>query len=164
MAKKLLIIGAGGHGHVVAEIAHICGYICSFLDDNSPDAIGKIAYIGQYLSDFDFFFVAIGNNGKRQEVTKKLEKLKCPIPIIIHPTAYVSPTAKIGEGTVIAPGAIVNTHSCIGKGCIISAGALIDHDARIEDFVHINVGAVCKSGSYISNLTKVDAGAVVQGF
>ena len=164
MSKKLLIIGAGGHGHVVAEIASACGYTYSFLDDNSLEAIGKICQIQQFSSLFDFFFVAMGNNIKRQEITGKLEALNCQIPIIIHPTAYVSPSAQIGEGTVIAPGAVVNTRSCVGKGCIISVGALIDHDVVIEDFTHINAGAVCKAGSHISKLTKVDAGVVIQGF
>ncbi len=164
MSKTLLIIGAGGHGHVVAEIAEACGYTCSFLDDNSPAAIGKIHQIEQFSTSFDFFFVAIGNNPKRQEITIKLETLNCQIPVIIHPTAYVSPSSQIGEGTVIAAGAIVNTNSRIGKGCIISIGGLIDHDANIEDFSHINAGAICKGGSHVSALTKVDAGVVVQGF
>lgn len=164
MSKSLLIIGAGGHGHVVAEIAEACGYTCSFLDDNNSVAIGKIHQIEQFSSSFDFFFVAIGNNLKRQEITTTLESLGCRIPIIIHPTAYISKSAQIGEGTVIAPGAIVNTNSCIGKGCIISVGALIDHDVDIEDFSHINAGAVCKGGSHISTLTKVDAGVIIQGF
>ncbi len=164
MSKTLLIIGAGGHGHVVAEIAEACGYVCAFLDDNSLDAIGKIHQIEQFSSSFDFFFVALGDNIKRQEITMKLEQLRCCIPVIIHPAAYVSQSAQIGEGTVIAPGAIVNTNSCIGKGCIISVGALIDHDVSIGDFSHIDAGAVCKSGSHISMLTKVNAGVVVQGF
>lgn len=164
MSKTLLIIGAGGHGHVVAEIAKTCGYTCSFLDNNSSKAIGTIQQIEQFSTLFDFFFVAIGNNLKRQEITAKLEALHCRIPVIIHHTAYVSASAKVGEGTVIAPGAIVNTNSRVGKGCIISIGALVDHDVNIEDFSHINAGAVCKSGSHVSALTKVDAGVVTQGF
>lgn len=164
MAKTMLILGAGGHGQVVAEIAGACGYTCSFLDDNSAAAIGKIQQIEQFVSAFDLFFVAIGNNDIRRKITAKLEALQCPIPAVVHPTAYVSPSATVGAGTVIAPGAVVNTHSRIGKGCIISVGALIDHDALIEDFVHINAGAVCKAGSHVAELTRIDAGVVVQGF
>lgn len=164
MSKTLLIIGAGGHGHVVAEIAETCGFTCSFLDDNSAEAIGTIQQIEHFSSLFDFFFVAIGNNLKRQEITAKLESLQCRMPVIIHPTAYVSPSSHIGEGTVIGPGAIVNTNSRIGKGCIISVGALIDHDVNIEDFSHMNAGTICKSGSHIPMLAKVDAGVVVQGY
>lgn len=164
MAKSLLIIGAGGHGHVVAEIANACGYTYAFLDDNSPEAVGKLDQLQQLATSFDAFFVAIGNGFTRQTLLERLEDLQYFVPVLVHPTAYVAPSAKLGAGTVIAPGAVVNTRSNLGKGCIVSVGALIDHDARIDDFVHINAGAVCKAGSRVGALQRIDAGRVVEGF
>ena len=157
---KLLIIGAGGHGHVVAEVAQVCGYQCAFLDDHSPDAIGTIAQLEQLVQKFDTCFVAIGNNVIRKQLMKRLQALSCTLATLVHPTAYVSPSAKIGLGTIVAPNALINTRSLIGGGCILSAGCIVDHDVVIQDYVHINAGAICKAGTTILEGQKIDAGQV----
>ena len=165
MNKGLLIIGAGGHGKVVKEIAEALGYTnIAFLDDNSAEAIGKIADSKAFVNQFQEAFVGIGNNKFRSELLTRLEQEGFAIPVLIHPTAYVSKSAVIGNGTVVEPMAIVNANSKIGIGCIVSVGSIVDHDAALEDCVHVNAGAICKAGSFVSKETKLEAGQVVKGY
>ena len=165
MAKKLLIIGAGGHGKVVKEIAESLGYNdIAFLDDKSSEAIGKIADSQNFVKDYQYAFVGIGNNKFRGELLKRLEQEGFEIPSLIHPTAYISKSAVIGKGTVVEPMAIVNANSKVGAGCIISVGAIVDHDVVLEDCVHVNAGAICKAGIFVAKETKLEAGQVVKGY
>ena len=162
---KLLVLGAGGHGRVVAEVAEACGYEVSFLDDQpSEGVIGTLSDINDVKERFDEFFVGIGNNSKRKSLQEELEQKGLQIATLVHPTAYVSPTATINTGTIIEPKAIVNTNSVISKGCIISVGAIVDHDAVIGEYAHINAGVICKSGAKVNPYAKHDAGEVVHGF
>ena len=157
--KKLLIVGAGGHGRVVAEAAEACGWgKIDFLDDNNPIAVGKINELESLISSCDGVIISIGRN----ELRSKLSEL-CGDSLIsiIHPKAYVSPSATVGAGSIILPGAVVHSGTVVGRGCIVSIGALIDHDAVIGDFCHINAGAVVGAGRRVDSLTKIDAGIII---
>lgn len=159
----LLIIGAGGHGRVVAEIAEDCGYEnIAFLDDNNEIAIGKIADIEKYAGRYQYACVGIGNNKLRSELISRMEKIGYKLPALIHPTAYVSKSAIIGESTVVEPSAIINANAVVGKGCIISLGAIVDHDAIIENYVHVNAGAIVGAGVGIQSYTKLESGKVIE--
>lgn len=166
--KSLLIIGAGGHGQVVKEIAIACGFeqqAIAFLDDNAFDAVGKLNEAPYLAPNYDGVIIAIGNNALRRDITDKLERFEgINIVTLIHPTAYTSPTAVIGKGTVVEPKAVINTNSKIGEGCIVSVGAIVDHDSSIGYFSHINSGAICMAGSKVEKLTKINAGEIVRGF
>lgn len=164
--KRLLIIGAGGHGQVVKEIAKTCGYeFIDFLDDKAPNAVGKIIEMSYLAPNYDGVIVGIGNNTLRQELTENLEIIEgISIATLIHPTAFVSSSAIIGKGTVVEPNATINTNSKIGEGCIISVGSIVDHDSSIGYFSHINAGAICMAGSNVKALTKVNAGEIIKGF
>ncbi len=162
--KNILIIGAGGHGHVVEEIAIANGYETSFLDDKNPKAIGTIAEIETYLPSFDTVIVAIGNNAKRKEICEEIKALGGHLATLIHPSAYISPSASISLGTIVAPGVIVNSKSSIGEGCILSIGVVVDHDVQIESYVHLDVGSICKAGSSVKLGRKVEAGTIVIGY
>lgn len=165
MAKSLLIIGAGGHGKVVKEVAEAVGYDkIAFLDDNSEEAVGKIADSKQFVQEYQAAFVGIGNNKFRNELLQRLEQEGFEIPALLHPTAYISKTAVIGKGTVVEPKAIVNANSKVGSGCIISVGAIVDHDVVLGDCVHVNADAICKAGSFVAKETKLEAGQVVKGY
>ena len=155
--STLLVIGAGGHGLVVAEIAAACGYdSLAFLDDNAPGAVGKIEEMELYATRYDGVFIAIGNNALRQQLTAQLYGMQgVRVVTLIHPTAYVSPSATIGQGTVVERKAVVNTNSRIGQGCIISVGTIIDHDCEIGEFCHINAGMVCSAGSRVEALSRI---------
>ncbi len=163
--KRLLIIGAGGHGRVAAEVAEACGYMVSFLDDQPGEGVvGTLSDIDDVKESYYEFFVGIGNNCKRQSLQEELEQKGLYVATLVHPTAYVSPSASIDAGTIIEPKAIVNTKSVIRKGCIISVGAIVDHDAVIGNYAHVNAGAICKGGARVEPCTKIEAGEVIHGF
>lgn len=163
--KRLLIIGAGGHGKVVAEVAEDIGYEeIAFLDDNSSEAIGKISEPEKFTDQYNDAFVGIGNNQLRGELIKQLQACGYNIPVLVHPTAYISRTAKIAVGTVVEPKAIVNAYSCVGEGCIISVGSIVDHNVQIGAFCHVNAGAIVKAGAAVEEYRKLEAGQVVLGY
>ena len=169
---KLLIVGAGGHGRVVKEIAesitdkngHKKYQQIDFLDDHVESAIGKVSELDTLGKDYDEVFCSIGNPNVREDVLQQAEKSGFSIARVIHPTAYVSSSAMIKQGTVVEPKAIVNENSFIGFGCIISAGAIVDHDVVVEDFCHVNVDAICGAGSRVLRDTKISAGEVIKGY
>lgn len=161
--NKLIILGAGGYGHTVADIAEqSCLYeTIVFLDDfsNSDDVIGKCDIYKQYKESH--IYPAFGNNKIRLTWIERLEKEGFTIPILIHKTAYVSPKTKLGNGTIVLPHAIINTNCVIEKGCIINCGAIIDHGCIIEQGCHICLGAIIKAENRIKQLTKVEANVVI---
>ena len=162
---SLLILGAGGHGKVVSEIAEDMGYDkIDFLDDNSLDAIGKIYELEKFKNKYDEAFVGVGNNELRAELIQKLEDCGYTVPVLIHPSAYVSRSATVGKGSVIEPNAIINANSIIGIGSIISVGAIVDHNAEVGAYCHINSGAIVKAGGKIASKSRIDAGQVTEGY
>lgn len=148
MNDRLLIIGASGHGKVVADIALKMNRwkMIAFLDDNEDlkeslglQVIGKSANAIKYVEDSDVF-VAIGNNATREKVMTQLDSAGVVIPVLVHPNAVTGEQVELGAGTVVMAGAVINSCTRIGKGCIINTGATIDHDNVIEDYVHISPG------------------------
>lgn len=160
--KKLVIIGASGHGKVIADIAVRNGYDeIVFLDDNDTikecagfPVVGKTNEANNIEGDK---MVAIGNAKIRERIQGELAN----IAILIHPAAVISRKVKIGEGTVIMAGAVINSDAFIGKGCIINTGASVDHDCKIADFVHVSVGAHVAGTCSIGKRTWIGAGATV---
>ena len=163
---KLLIIGAGGHGQVVKEVAEALGTYerIDFVDDTAECAVGKLKDLANLRERYDAAFVGIGNNHVRREVLTQLRACAYDIVTLVHPTAYVSKSAVIGAGTIIEPKATVNAHTKVGEGCIISVGAIVDHDVVLESCVHVNAGAICKAGSRVEAEVKLEAGQVVKGY
>lgn len=165
--KQLLIIGASGHGKVVAEIARRNGFQnIAFLDDNTQiKACGGFPVIGTSSSFREHlsacFFVAIGNPAVRTRLMEMLLKAGCTVVTLIHPSAVVSDDCSIGTGTVIMPGAVINAGTTIGKGCIINTGATVDHDNQIADYVHISVGAHLAGSVTVGSSAWVGAGAII---
>lgn len=165
--NKLIIIGASGHGKVIADIAAQCGYKnIAFLDDN-PDVQECLGYpvIGKTENSKEYpdaeFIIAIGNPQIRQKVQQQLSNMKFHIVSLIHPKAIVADYVEIDEGTVVMAGAIINPACKIGKGCIVNTGASVDHDSVIDDYVHISVGSHLAGTVQIGERTWIGAGAVV---
>lgn len=161
--KKLIILGAGGHGRVAAEIAEQWGHSVSFLDDTqsaNDKVIGKISDFKKYIDRYSFF-VAIGNNELRKGLLTELSKSGAEIATLIHPKSAVSENATIEKGTVVMAGAVVNSGSRIGEGCIINTCSSVDHDCNIADFTHISVGSHLAGNVRIGAETFICAGATV---
>ena len=166
MNNNLLILGAGGHGRVVKEIAESMRIFhkIDFLDDN-PEFDGSIGICSdnkKFVSTYKFAFPAFGNKKMRMNFMEELMENGFEIPTLIHPTAFVSTSAFVDIGTVIGANAIVNTNSKIGEGCILSVGAIIDHDVIIGGGCHIDCGAIVKSNSVIKVTEKIESGKVVK--
>lgn len=164
--KQLVIIGASGHGKVVADIAKKNGYEeILFLDDNASvrtcggyPVVGSSKEIHAYHSDFA---VAIGNAKIRKLLIERLEASKKNLPVLIHPNAVIGEEVHIKKGTVVVAGAVINPGTSIGKGCIINTCASVDHDCQLSDYVHISVGAHVAGTVSVGKSTWVGAGAVV---
>ena len=162
---RLIILGAGGHGRVVADIAEQTGKYDEvfFLDDNSKDdkVIGKCNDFEKFKSADTEMYPAFGNNQGRVDWENKIEEAEIKLAKIIHPLAYVSPKADIADGCVIMPYAIINTATVVEKACIINIGAIVDHDCILEEGCHIAPGAIVKGENRLPAYTKIDSGDVV---
>ena len=181
MKDNLLIVGASGHGRVIADIALKMNRWKSikFLDDDENikssmgiEVIGKSMDAFKYINDWNIF-VAIGSNSVRQKIQENLEAEGASIPVLIHPDAIIGEQVEIGDGTAVMAGAIINCCTRIGKGCIINTGATVDHDNLIEDYVHISPGVHIAGtvkigkgtwlgvGSIVSNNVNITSGCII---
>ena len=152
--KSLLVIGAGGYGRVVKEIAQLNGYgKIDFLDDNSSLSVGKIADVENLEDFYDGSIVSIGNPEIREEILKKLKK---PVTLV-HPSAVVSISAVVEPGCVIEAHAVVNSEAIIGKSCFICAGSVVNHNASVGNCCQIDCNATVSCGARVTNGTKVES-------
>ena len=160
--KKLIIIGASGHGKVIADIAVKNGYSeIFFLDDNELvkecagfPVIGKVSKAATMSDDK---IVAIGN----AEIRMKIQEPLSNVVTLVHPQAVISRRVEIGEGSVVMAGAVINSDVIIGKGCIINTGASVDHDCKVGDYSHVSVGTHVAGTVNIGKKTWIGAGATV---
>ena len=162
--NRLIIIGASGHGKVVADIAILNGYKEIVFLDNNPDILVcegfRVAGPDSMAAELDGdLFIAVGNG----KVRKRLIDMNGyrHFPILVHPDAVIAKGATIGDGTVIMAGTVINPGVKIGRGCIINTCASVDHDCEIGDFVHIAVGSHLSGTVKIGDETWVGAGATV---
>ena len=158
--KRLVILGSGGYGRTVSDIAHQLGYSTTVLDDADP--AHPLSSFSSYIDEHTSFIPAFGKNAFRIEWINRIEESGGQLATLIHPTAYVSPTVTINPGTVILPHAIVNTDVVINRGCIINLGAIVDHGCILEEGVHIAPGAIVKGENRIEKCSKIEAGEVVE--
>ena len=168
--EGLLIIGAGGHGKVVAEAAELENKYSKidFLDDNINGdkiydfhVVGKIKDYKKVKDKYKYAFVAIGNNKVRLDLIDELIKEGFIVPSIVPPRATVSKYSKLNFGTIVLSGSIVNVNCSIGKGCILNINSTLDHDSVLEDGVHISSGTVIRSMVKIGELSTIREGACI---
>ncbi len=169
--KKLLIIGAGGHGRSVAESVLLKNEfeLVGFLDDAWPKnkliwsylIHGDISNLEQYRALADWVMVAIGNNKLRAELSYKLIQAGFSLATVVHPTAIVSPSAVVGDGAAIMAGAIIGTESTLGLGVIVNSGANVDHHCNVANFGHLGVNACMAGGSSLEEAAWLQAGSAL---
>lgn len=156
---KLTIIGASGHGKVVADVARLNGYdeIVFLDDDQTVTTCGNYPVVGttDMVVDSDVI-VAIGNADIRDHLSKNRK-----LVTLIHPNAVIAEKTEIGAGTVIMAGTVINPGVRIGRGVIINTSSSIDHDCVIEDLVHVSVGAHLCGSVKIGAKTWIGAGATI---
>ncbi len=174
MNRNLLILGAGQYGSVVREIAletgafDEIGYLDdSFVPENTEKdsgrrIIGKLNGCERFADEYAFAVVAMGNPELRREWTGKLRKAGFGIPVIVSPRAYVSPSARLGEGIVVEPLAGINANSTVGSGTYVSMGAVVNHNAAVGDWCHIDCNAVILGGASVPDGVWVGAGRIVK--
>lgn len=160
--NRLIIIGASGHGKVIADIARQCGYEdIAFLDDDEGiESCGGFPVIGKTnnVPEGDIF-VAVGNAEIRERISKKNDRRS--FPVLIHPKAVVADNVQLGSGTVVMAGVVINPNVRIGKSCIVNTSSSIDHDCTVGDYCHISVGAHLCGSVLVGNNTWIGAGAIV---
>ena len=160
--NKLIIIGASGHGKVVADIARLNGYedIVFLDDDETKKECAGYPVVGKsYEAPDGDIFVAIGNNEIRKIICEKYSERNQPV--LIHPCAVVAEGTKIGPGSVVMAGAVINPGTTIGCGCIINTCCSVDHDCNVSDYVHVSVGAHLCGTVRIEGETCIGAGTTV---
>lgn len=165
-----MILGAGGHGRVVAEAAFQMEVWSNifFLDDNPNKGvesifpiIGNMAMFEELATIETSFIVAIGNNAIRMAWLSLLQEKNANIAVIIHPTATISNSAKIGLGTVILAGAVVNSNAVVGDGCIVNTHSSMDHDCNLGEGSHLSPGVHLGGSVEIGIQTWIGIGASI---
>ncbi|GHV39951.1 acetyltransferase [Clostridia bacterium] len=165
MREKLVIVGAGGHGRVVADIARLSSRYTQivFADDiatglfDGQEIVGTTAEVinDESVRNDSDVFIAVGNCSKRKKLTELFWRNGFCIATLIHPKSVIASNVVINEGTVVMANAVINSGSIIGRGVIVNTAATIDHDNEISDFVHIS------SGVHISGTVKIGSGTWV---
>ena len=162
--NSLIIIGASGHGKVVADIAKLVGYAdIIFLDNNTEikecagyPILGSDARLKDFEGDV---FIAVGASKARKTLMERYADRT--YPTLVHPNAVIAEGVTIGDGSVVMAGAIINPSSIIGRGCIVNTSSSIDHDCVVGDYSHIAVGAHLCGTVEVGENCWIGAGAVV---
>lgn len=167
--KRLAVVGASGHGKVVADIAELNGWSVSFYDDAKVfeetfpwDVIGATKDLIHATDQYEGVIVAIGNNEVRTRISKELSASGGILVTLVHPKSAVSRYASLAEGTVVMANAVVNSDAKVGRYCIINTGATVDHDCVLGDGVHLSPGCNVAGGVSIGDGSWLGIGSSVK--
>lgn len=171
MSKRVIVIGAGGHGRSVADAILLIGQdkLVGFVDDGadanakvwSYPILGTTDSLQSLRALGDAVVVAIGNNAVREKLHARVRDAGFELLTVIHPTALVSPRAMLGAGCAVMAGAVVGTEAQLGEGVIINCGATVDHHCRVEAFGHLGVNACMAGGSVLEHGAWMQAGSAL---
>lgn len=168
--KKLAILGASGHGKVVADIAEKLDYNVVFFDDAFPNKqklecwkiIGSSKCLSSYLHEYPNIIVAIGNNNIRLQKQQWLTGLGFNLVTLIDPSAHVSKYSTVNCGSVVMPNVVINAFTKIGRGCIVNTSVIVEHDCIIGDFVHFSPNSALAGAVEVGDLSWVGIGSCVK--
>lgn len=155
----MYLYGASGHGKVIKDIVEANGdTVNAFIDDNKDlDELAGLPVLHS-AKGLSPIIVSIGVNKVRKMI---VERLDCEFSTYVHPSAIVSPSAKIGEGSVVMAGVVINANVVIGKHCIVNTGATIDHDVVLGDYVHVAPGVNISGATVVGEETWIGVGSCV---
>ncbi|WP_455425075.1 sugar O-acyltransferase [Dryocola sp. LX212] len=168
MDNSLLILGAGGHGRSIAELAALTGIYSNiaFLDDSwepnapsLPPIVGRMDHLKKNQASFTHAIIGIGNNSIREQLHVQLQEEGLALATLVHPRACVSPSALLGKGSVVFAGVVIGANVRAGEGTIINCNSTVDHDGVLEDFAHLGVGVQLAGGCHIGKGAFVQAGS-----
>lgn len=158
---KVIIVGAGGHGKVVADIIKLNGdEVLGYLDDKNPDELPEYNILGttKLLGKRDcYYFVAVGNC----EVRERLMSAKVKWYTAIHPSAVIANDTTIGDGSCVMANAVINSGTKIGMGVIVNTAASIDHDCIINEYVHVAPGVHISGTVTVGKCTWIGVGSTI---
>ena len=161
----IIILGAGGHAKVLADIVLKTGNnLLGFLDDSATGTVcsdftvlGKISDCVKYADKVQFI-IGIGNNATRRKIAKQYA---LDWYTAVHPSAQLALGVTLGEGTAVMANAVINSDTVIGKHCIINSAAVVEHDNVVGDFVHVSPHATLCGVVTVGDNTQIGAGAAV---
>lgn len=169
----LVLWGAGGHGKVVLDIAKAMGGFKSifFIDDAcEPSArefcdclVFGASQCLQSLKDkgSSQYLVSIGKNGIRAACFQRAFEHGLQPVKLVHPSAVISESARLENGTVVMPRVVINAGARIGKNCILNTASVVEHDCRVGDHVHLSPGVLLGGGVTVHSFAHVGIGAIV---
>lgn len=167
---RVLLVGAGGHASVCAEILEQSGHelLGCLSRDGSTGArldvpvIGGDSELESRIAGTDVWvFVAIGDNRARMAIVDRVRRVGGRLATAVSPHAVVSPRATVGEGSAVMPGAVVNAGARLGTGVIVNTNASVDHDCELADGVHVAPGVALAGSVRVGSGTLLGVGAVV---
>ena len=167
MAGRLLILGAGGHGRAVADLAAECGFTVAGFTDRAPgpdvvggdDAVAALARDGK----IDGTVVGVGNTAleRRAELFAMLRSLRVNTPTLVHPRASVSRSCRLGEGVVAFPNVVLGAGVFVGDNVVLYSGVIVEHDSRVAEHAYLSPGVILAGSVTIEAGAFLGMGALV---
>ena len=167
--KTIVIIGGSAGSDICSEILSVQYKRILFLETYSQ-RISENRIIGKKIKDGISFlskknvdyFIATGDNDQRKENFEYIYKKTGKTPInCIHPSAYISLSAKIGNGNLICPHAVIHTEAVIGNNTIINTSSVVEHDCVIDDYAQISPNTTLCGRDEIGEGAFIGAGSVI---
>ena len=166
--EKLLLVGAGGFGRMVAEQAML-QYDCAFVDDGQAvgtkicgiPVVGGLANLPELRKEYGLLVVGIGNNQFRAQVYEKANALGYAFPNFVAPSAYISLYAKLGCGCVVLQNACIQNGASVGSGVLLNVGTEVHCDAAVGDYALIYTNSVIRTGSTVGNLARIGSNCTI---
>ncbi len=168
----VVVYGGGGHSKVVIGIAQATRgvSIVGVLDDRLPpgtpaagglQVLGAMGWLRSVEGGGVAVVLAIGNTEVRARVAARCREAGAALYTLVHPSAVVSPSARLGAGTVVMPLAVINADAAIGEGAIINSGAVVEHDCIVGDFAHVSPNAALGGAAQLGARSHLGLGAVI---
>jgi acetyltransferase EpsM len=172
--QSLVVVGAGGHARIAADVLRLNGYrLTGFIDEVNRDRwgsefegstiLGGLDQLGrQFERGVRHAFIAVGDCEARLRLAAIAKDVGFELPPVLHPGSVVAGSAHIGSGSLLVAGAIVNPGARLGEQVIVNTAASVDHDCDLEDGVHVSPGARLAGGIVVGRCAWIGIGAIVK--